>query len=217
MINYVENRDAAKEVAEAVLIHYQRRALLVKADVSRMADRLRLIEEALITFGRIDILVNNAGVLLRKEFEEATEETWNKTLDTNLKGVYFLSRSISGPMIEQRSGKIINIASQSGVTAMKSSIEYGVSKAGVIYLTRSLARILAPYNINVNCISPGRVSTDMTGYEKNPKKRAKREREIPLGRISGPDDIAHAAVYLASEEARNVTGQILAIDGGETL
>lgn len=216
VVNYVRDCDAAQAVAKEVSDH-GRRVLLVKADVSNAIARLHLIDETLKEFGRIDVLVNNAGILLRTSFAEATEEAWDTTLNINMKSVYFLSRLVAESMIMHRDGKIINIASQSGTAAVRASIEYGLSKCGVMYLTRSLARVLAPHNINVNCISPGRVFTDMTDYAQNPEKRTKREREIPLGRINQPSDIACAAVFLASEESQNMTGQILSIDGGGTL
>lgn len=216
IVNFVRNRQAAMGVADEIE-RLGSASMAVQADVADPDDRARLVHEALNQFGRIDILVNNAGILLRTQFDQATEEIWDQTMNTNLKGMFYLTQIVSGSMTERRSGTIINIASQSGVVAQRSNIEDGISKAGVIYLTRSLARVLAPFNINVNAISPGRVSTDMTGYDRDPIKRQRREREIPLGRINEPDDIAHVAVFLASEAGRNITGLIVAVDGGSAL
>lgn len=223
VINYANNQAAAEKVAGDILnissgiSSTPRRVLLVRADISKTGDRFGLVEKTLTEFGRIDILVNNAGILLRTDLDSTTEASWDSTMDINLKSMFFLSRLVADQMIPKCFGKIINIASQSGVAAPRSNIEYGLSKAGVIHLTRVFAKILAPCNINVNCISPGRVSTDMTNYDKDTEKKARREKEIPLGRIATPEDVAHLAVFLASEDSRNITGKIIAVDGGSVI
>jgi 3-oxoacyl-[acyl-carrier protein] reductase len=215
VVNYISDAKVAKQVVDQI-VKIGRKGKAVKADISKMSGVEKLVRDTIDNFKKVDILVNNAGVLLRKSYEESTERTWNKTMDTNLKSIYFLTKKFSKYMVKQKNGKVINIASQAGLAAVNSSLEYSLSKAGVIHLTRSLAKVLAPF-INVNCISPGRTTTDMTGYAENPKKRRIKEKNIPLGRVNEPEDIAKLAVFLASKDSRNITGQTISVDGGEIL
>jgi 3-oxoacyl-[acyl-carrier protein] reductase len=168
-------------------------------------------------FKNIDILVNNAGIMRDTELLTSTQEDWDAVMDINLRAVYFITQLLSPIIAKSKSGRIINIASQSGIAHSTSKIEYGLSKSGVIYLTQSFAKILAKDHVTVNAVSPGRTYTDMTSYHKDPAKLKRRLENIPLGAINTPEEIASAVVYFASDAARNITGQTLSIDGGECL
>ncbi len=168
-------------------------------------------------FKNIDILVNNAGIKRWTELDTSKIDDWDNTMNVNLRSIYFLAQTLHATLAKSESGRIINIASQSGVAHVRSSIEYGLSKSGVIYLTKSLARALAKDGITVNAVSPGRTMTDMTGYENDPTELSKAVARIPLGRVNSTQEIAETVLFLASNEARNITGQIISIDGGEAL
>lgn len=212
---YKKSESKAKEVAN-IINSLQRKCLLIKANLRSQDDLKRIVEVSFQTYNKVDLLVNNAGVYLKNSFEETTEEMWHKTLDTNLKSVYFLTQLIVPYMKEQKQGNIINIASISGSMVVDNSIDYGISKAGVIYLTRCLAKILAP-EIRVNCVSPGPTITDMTRYGRNLEKRSCVEKKIPLGRVNTPEQIAEVVAFLASSKAENITGQVIEVDGGLSL
>jgi len=215
-INYRSSRTQAQNVLQQVEA-YGRRGLLVEGDISDLAVQQDVVSRVLNHFGRIDILVNNAGIALRKPFLEVQAEDWESVINTNLRSVYFLSQRIARNMLEQKSGVIINIASDAGLQVKNNNgIEYGIAKSGVIYLTRSLAATLAP-NVRVNAISPGYTLTDMATFKDNPGKQAGIEMLLPLGRVNQPEDIASMAVFLASNHASNITGQNFIIDGGASL
>jgi 3-oxoacyl-[acyl-carrier protein] reductase len=205
-----------KEVAEEIK-KMGREAIAVKVDVSKMEDAKRMAEEALKAFGRIDILVNNAGIYPFKPFVEMTESDWDKVINVNLKGTFNCTRAVVETMIKQKYGKIINITSIAGtVVGFPQLTHYCASKAGITGFTRALALELAPYGINVNAIAPGPIETPGTqtlgkeAYE-NFKKA------IPIGRWGKPEDIASLAVFLASDESSNITGQVIVSDGGYTI
>jgi NAD(P)-dependent dehydrogenase (short-subunit alcohol dehydrogenase family) len=163
----------------------------------------------------IDILVNNAGIKVDTEFQSSKVADWNKTLNTNLRSAYFLSQSLTPILSKSKNGRIINIASQSGVAHVSSSIEYGLSKAGMIYITKSLAKAVAKFGITVNAVSPGRTYSDMTGYDTDPEKLARTLEKIPLHAINTPEEIAKIVLFLANASAHNITGQVIGVDGGE--
>lgn len=166
----------------------------------------------------INVLVNNAGIKRRTNFADTASDVWDETITINLHTPYTLTRVVSNAMIARgNKGTIINIASQAGVGYVSSSLEYGISKAGLIYLTKASANVLAPYGITVNAISPGRTYTDLTAYTDDPIKEQEALTRIPLGHINTPEEIAKAVLFLASGSARNITGQVLAIDGGECV
>ncbi|MFZ1301187.1 MAG: SDR family oxidoreductase [Candidatus Microsaccharimonas sp.] len=166
-------------------------------------------------FESIDILVNNAGIKVNTEFTGSTVEDWDATLNINLRAAYFLAQALNPQLAKSGDGRIINISSQSGLAHVRTSIEYGVSKAGLSYITKSLAKALAPQHITVNAVSPGRTHSDMTGYEGQPEKLQKALEKIPLHSINTPQEVASLVVFLASGAAHNITGQIIGIDGGE--
>ena len=192
-------------------------AIIVKADVSVPKEVRNLVKKTVEAYGRVDILVNNAGVLFEKTFLDAPEDVWDKTIDTNLKGAYLCSREVTPHMLAQKRGKIINISSNSGAyhpSAMR-LVEYTTSKAGMNGLTKALALKLGPY-ITVNAILPGRIETDMTAGVSPASAKAVIE-ETPLKRLGTSDEVANAAVYLASDESDFVTGELHMVTGGRGM
>jgi len=207
-----KEKEVAKEIKKM-----GRKAIAVKVDVSKMEDAKKMAEETLKAFGRIDILVNNAGIYPFKPFVEMTESDWDKVINVNLKGTFNCTKAVVETMIKQKYGKIINITSIAGtVVGFPQLTHYCASKAGITGFTRALALELAPYGINVNAIAPGPIETPGTqtlgkeAYE-NFKKA------IPIGRWGKPEDIANLAVFLASDESSNITGQVIVSDGGYTV
>jgi len=212
------NLNTAKNTAQEIEA-LGKRSLPIEADVSVKKDVNRMVEHALNVFGKIDILVNNAGVIVRKPVEELSEEEWDRIIDINLKGVFLCSKMVATDMIKRREGgKIINISSIMGGVALPPRAAYCASKGGVIALTRDLAAEWAKYNINVNAISPGWMTTELTQslFSQEEMRRFFLER-IPLNRFGTPEDVAHLAVFLASEYSNYITGQTIYVDGGWTI
>ncbi len=213
VVNY--NKSHPADLLESVAA-LGRRAVAVQADVSKVADCERLIEEAMKTFGRIDILVNNAGITRDTLLMRMDEAAWDDVLDTNLKSVFATCRAAVRPMMKARTGSIINISSISGIMGNAGQTNYAASKAGMIGFSKSLARETAPRGIRVNVVAPGFVNSDMTnGLDE--KIRDAVLNEIPLKRFGEPSDIADAVTYLASPLARFVTGAVLVVDGGMSM
>jgi 3-oxoacyl-[acyl-carrier protein] reductase len=167
-------------------------------------------------FGRVDILVNNAGVTRDSLSMRMSVEDWDTVLNTNLKGAFNFVQAMMRTMIKQRSGRIINISSVIGLIGNAGQANYAASKAGIIGLTKSLARELASRGITVNAIAPGLIETDMTGVLSDEVRQSILQK-VPLGRLGQPDDIAAAVAYLVSAEASYVTGQVLTVDGGMVM
>jgi 3-oxoacyl-[acyl-carrier protein] reductase len=167
-------------------------------------------------FGRVDILVNNAGVTRDGLSMRMPVEDWDTVLNTNLKGAFNFTQALMRSMIKQRSGRIINITSVIGLIGNAGQANYAASKAGLIGLTKSLARELASRGITVNAIAPGLIETDMTGVLPDEVRQAILQK-VPLGKLGQPDDIAGAVAYLASAEAKYITGQVLTVDGGMVM
>lgn len=199
------------------IVSLGRRALALRGDVSRMEEVDRIVGESVESFGRIDVLVNNAGTIVRKPTEDYTEQDWDRVIDVNLKGVFNFSHAVGRHMIRQRSGSIINIASIMGEVALPPRASYSASKGGIIMLTKNLAAEWAKHGIRVNSISPGWTVTEMTEkyFSQEEVRRFMLER-IPLGRFARPDEIANAAVFLASDASSYITGANIAVDGGWT-
>lgn len=194
-----------------------RRIVCLPLDVRDLRSIDRFAAEALAAFGRIDVLVNNAGTNRLKPALEVTEEDWDTILDTNLKGLFFLTQAVARSMVERRSGRIINIASQAGLVGGPIRAPYCASKGGVVNLTRALACEWAPYNVTVNGVAPTVTRTPLAEKAmENPEFRATVERNILLGRLAEPEEIAAAVLFLASDAASMITGQTLAVDGGWT-
>jgi 3-oxoacyl-[acyl-carrier protein] reductase len=186
-------------------------------DVSKKEQIERVMEEFIQGFGRIDVLVNNAGIAISRPFLEKSVEDWVKTLDVNLIGVFLCSQSAARYMLEQKSGKIINISSIRGIDhcGREGIMDYSASKAAVINLTKTMAKELAPY-INVNTVAPGHTATEMTKSLPEEIKRNMIEGSY-LKRMAEPEDIAKAILFLASNDADFITGQVLLVDGGFSL
>jgi NAD(P)-dependent dehydrogenase (short-subunit alcohol dehydrogenase family) len=193
-----------------------RRSMTVQVDISSSESVAKMAAAVTGYFGRIDILVNCAGVWLPGQtLVECTEENWDRVIDTNLKGTYLCCRAVGKGMIARQAGNIINLSSQVGLTAGSGIGAYSISKAGIIMLTRQLSLELAKYNIRVNALAPGVVKTEFNAaFWKDPQVEKRSAGMVPLGRLAEPDDIADVAVFLASDAARYVTGEVLAVNGG---
>ena len=185
-------------------------------DVSDTAAVAAAAKEILESAGRVDILVNNAGVTRDNLLMRMSEEEWDTVIDTNLKGAFNFTKAFSRPFIRQRSGRIINIASVIGLIGNAGQSNYAASKAALIGFTKSIAKELAPRGITVNAIAPGFIETDMTAALDD-KVRGEILAGVPLKRFGSPDDIAHAAVFLAMEPSGYITGQVLTVDGGMVM
>ncbi len=189
------------------------KAIAVTADAASTEDAAKLVAAAADKFGRVDILVNNAGITRDGLLLRMKDDDWDAVLDTNLKGAFLLCRAVAKFMSKQRSGRIINISSVVGEMGNPGQANYCASKAGLIGLTKSVARELARRNVTVNAITPGFIETDMT-EELQEKARQELTAQIPLGRLGQSEDIAQAVIYLASDKAGYITGQTLGVNGG---
>lgn len=192
------------------------RTLFCAGDVSDSSRMEAVVEKTIEAFGTIDIVVNSAGIRTNGSITDITEEAWDRTLDTNLKGVFVVSRLVVPVMIKRGGGVIINIAARSGIAGQAGRAAYCASKGGMITLTEAMAMDYAAYRIRVNCICPGPTRTPMVDTS-TPERAARYATRVPLGRIAEPEDIAHAALYLASDEASMVTAAVLPVDGGMRL
>jgi len=190
------------------------KALAIQADVSQREAVKRLVSEVLSAFGKIDILVNNAGIIRRGTFLEHSPQEWDKVLSVNLGGTFNCCREVVPHMIQQGGGKIINISSVAGKMGdIASAPSYGTSKGAINTFTKSLARELAPYGINVNAVAPHAIETEMSS-EWSEEKRQQIVEAIPLKRLGKPEEVAEAVAFLASDGANFITGEILDVNGG---
>jgi NAD(P)-dependent dehydrogenase (short-subunit alcohol dehydrogenase family) len=192
------------------------RAWFRAGDVGNSTQMKGLIEETVARFGGLDILVNSAGVRTNGSITDITEEDWDRTLDANLKGAFVLSRLAIPEMKKRGGGVILHIAARSGMLGQAGRAAYCASKGGMVRLTEAMAMDHAPDRIRVNCICPGPTRTPMVDTS-TPEKLARYKTRVPLGRIGEPEDVAYAALYLASDEASLVTAAILPVDGGMRL
>ena len=191
-------------------------ALLVQADVSSAEAVEEMVTKVTDKFGKIDILVNNAGITRDGLLMRMKDSDFDEVINTNLKGVYNCTKTISKLMIKQRSGRIINMASIVGITGNAGQTNYAAAKAGIIGFSKSAAKELAARGITVNVVAPGFIDTDMTAVIPE-KIKETMLKEIPLGRMGSPEDIAHAVKFLASDDAAYITGQIIRVDGGMNM
>lgn len=209
VLSYAGNEAAAAEAVKAA----GSKARSVRFDVADTAACAAAVEEIVRAEGRLDVLVNNAGVAIDGLAVRIKDADWDRQLDTNLKGSFALCRAAARPMMKQRAGAIVNLTSVVGETGNVGQAAYAASKAGLIGLTKALARELASRNVRVNAVSPGFIDTDMTAGLA-PDLKEKITESIPLGRLGSADEVAKAVLFLASDAASYVTGEVLKVNGG---
>ena len=209
-VNYVKNRDAADEVVQQI---GKGRAVAIQGDVADAGDAKRLVKETIEAFGSLQILVNNAGLTQDNLLLRMSEEAWDRVMAVDLRGAYLTTKVALRPMIRQRWGRIVNVASVAGLVGNAGQANYAAAKAGLIGLTKSVAKEVASRNITANAVAPGLVETEMTADLTDEQQQAVLQM-TPLGRAATPEEIAPAVAFLASEEAGYITGAVLTVDGG---
>lgn len=211
--------DVVEEVAKSTAQEISQKgneAISIKVDVSSLSSVEEMVKKTLDKFGRIDILVNNAGITRDALVMRMKEEDWDLVLDINLKGAFNCIKTVSPIMMKQKSGKIVNIASIVGIIGNIGQANYSASKAGLIALTKTCAKELASRRINVNAVAPGFIQTSMT--ERLPAQvKEKLSSQIPFGEIGKPEDVASAVLFLVSEKASYITGEVIRVDGGMAM
>ena len=212
IINDNGEASSVDSVAEEIRA-MNRESLVILADVSSSSNVARMVETTIASYGRVDILVNNAGTTRDQLLLRMSDEEWDKVINVNLKSVFLCTRAVLRHMIKQRWGRIINIASIVGIVGNAGQANYASAKAGIIGFTRTIAREVASRSITVNAIAPGFIDTQMT-QQLEENQRQELMRRIPLGYLGTPHDVAEAVGFLASEEARYITGHVLNVDGG---
>ena len=214
-INYAGSQGKAEEV-KAEIEKMGGEAILVQANVADSAAVEEMVAKVLEAFGTIDILVNNAGITRDGLLARMKDEDFEAVVDTNLKGVFYCTKAVSKLMMKKRSGRIVNMASVVGITGNAGQTNYAASKAGVIGFSKSAAKELASRGITVNMVAPGFIATDMTDAM-NEKAREAVLGTIPMKRMGQPEDVANAVLFLVSENASYITGQIVNVDGGMVM
>lgn len=212
VVNYSGSQAAAEEVVKEIE-GLGRKAIAVKADVSQADQVTVMVDKAQETFGHIDILVNNAGITRDGLFMRMKDSDWDEVIAINLKGVYLVTKAVTKIMMKQRSGRVINMTSVSGLIGNAGQANYCAAKAGVIGLTKTCAKELAGRGIAVNAIAPGFIATDMT-EKLSDKVKESIMASIPMKRMAQPSEIASVAAFLASDFASYITGQVIVVDGG---
>ena len=212
VVNDIGEAEPVNSVAEEIRA-MKGQSLATMADVSSASDVASMVETTISTFGKVDILVNNAGIARDQLAMRMSEDDWDAVLNVNLKSVFLCTRAVLRHMIKQRWGRIINMSSIVGIVGNPGQANYASAKAGVIGLTRTIAKEVASRQITVNALAPGFIDTEMTQRLADDWKEELKKR-IPLGYFGSPRDVAEAVAFLASEEARYITGQVLNVDGG---
>ncbi|HEX3031553.1 MAG TPA: 3-oxoacyl-ACP reductase FabG [Bacillota bacterium] len=215
VVNYAGSEAAALAVTEEIRAK-GRQAITVRADVSNQEDVDQLIKTTLEAYGRIDILVNNAGITRDGLLARMKQEDWDLLMDTNLRSVFLCSKAVLRTMMKQREGSIINISSVVGLTGNGGQANYAASKAGIIGFTKSLAQEIGSRNITVNAVAPGFITTDMT-TDLGEAVQTELLTKIPLGHLGTPEDVAGVVAFLASPDAKYITGQTISVDGGMVM
>lgn len=211
-VNYAGNAAAAEETVKACQ-DLGAEAFAIQADVADAAACDAMVKEVLSRFGRVDILVNNAGVTRDGLMLTMKESDWDTVLDTNLKGAFQCMKAVYRPMMKQKYGRVVNLSSIVGIRGNAGQANYAASKAGLIGLTKSMAKELAARNVTVNAVAPGFIDTDMTAALPE-KAREAMLASIPMGRLGQAEDVARAVAFFAGDESAYVTGQVLCVDGG---
>lgn len=211
-----KNAEMAAATAQEMSDKYGRKISSFPVDVSDSSSVKALFDQVLAEYSRVDILVNNAGTTRDNLIMRMEEPDWDLVLNINLKGVFNCSKAVVRPMMKQRYGRIVNISSVSGLAGQPGQANYSASKAGVIGLTKALARELGSRNITVNAVAPGFIPTDLTKDLPTELKEASLG-SIPLGRWGNPEEIAYAVAFLASDQAAYITGHVLSVDGGMVM
>jgi 3-oxoacyl-[acyl-carrier protein] reductase len=215
-LNYLDDRAAAEKAADEIRA-LGRRALVIRGDVSRAADVQSLLDGVGRGLGAPDVLVNNAGIYPRSPFLDLAEREWDAVLGVNLKGTFLCAQAAARAMVAaERRGSIINLASQA-IRGAPLGVHYTASKGGVVAMTRAMALALAPHGIRVNAVAPGLTDTAQPRYEHSEARMAELSREVPLGHMATPDDIAEVIVFLAGESSRHITGQTIHANGGSYM
>ncbi len=216
VVNYRSSQSDAFSVVDEIKKNGSE-AIAIKCDVSKAEEVDRMIREALTAFGRIDILVNNAGILVPKSFDETTDEIWDQTIDSNLRGTFNCIKAVSKQMKKQKYGKIVNVSSISAIVGSLTSAPYSVSKAGIDALTRTLAAEFGKFSITINSVAPGPVDTDLLAAIYSQELIGRMVDQTPMGRIATPEDIAKAILFFCSDDSDFVNGQTLIVDGGRII
>ena len=215
IVNYNGSREKAEEVVQEIE-SMGRKAAAVQCTVADFEACGKMVENMIAQFGHIDILVNNAGITKDNLMIKMSEADFDAVIETNLKGTFHMIKHMYRPFLKQKAGRIINLSSVTGILGNAGQANYAASKAGVIGLTKSVAKELAGRNITVNAVAPGYIDTDMTQAMTDTAKEAVLS-QIPLKRAGTPKDIAEAVAFLASEKATYITGQVLSVDGGMAI
>lgn len=205
-LNYNKRDKEAKNIAE------ETGAILIKADISK-SDEVNKMRDFIKPFGRISVIVNNAGIAEQKLFSDISEDNWDRMFDVNIKSMFLVTKAFLNDMIHEKKGKIINVSSIWGISGASCEVHYSASKSAVIGFTKALAKELGPSNINVNCVAPGVIDTEMNSHLDEEAMTELLE-ETPLNRIGKASDIAKLIYFLASSDADFITGQVISSDGG---
>ncbi len=214
-INYRKHKDEAEEVIAKVKA-IGRKGLVVQADISNFSDAGKMVDDVVKEFGCLDILVNNAGINWDGVIWKMTEEQWDSVIDINLKGYFNYVRAAAPIFREQKSGKIVNVTSINGLRGKFGQSNYSASKAGIIGLTKTVAKELGKYGVNVNAVAPGLIETDMMKQATEEVRKMAID-EIVLKRIGLPDEVADVVAFLSSEMSRHITGEVIKVDGGQYI
>ncbi len=216
VLNYNKSEDKAKSIASIIAENYGVDVMCVKADVAEKSEVDLMVQSALEKFSKIDVLVNNAGVSLQKLFTDTTKEDWDNVISTNLSSVYNVTNAVLKSMIRNHKGSIVNISSMWGQVGASCEVAYSASKAGVIGLTKALAKEVALSGVRVNCVAPGVVMTDMMSDFSDEDLELIKE-DIPLNMFGTAKNVADMVAFLVSEKAEYITGQVIGVNGGMVI